>query len=704
MKSAIGFAAWAVRHALVLLLAFSLTGCLEEEKEDAEQPAGQSTAEPPPAAPPVENAPPEIMGTPDPSVEAGQLYLFVPEASDADNDFLEFSVENLPAWATFDAETGKLSGTPGDADVGDSAEITITVSDGRDKRSVGPFTINTKSRNQPPPPPNSRPTISGVPAASVVMNQTYSFTPAASDADGDRLRFAISNRPSWASFNSRTGRLNGTPVAANVGTYANIVISVNDGTDSAALPAFSIQVRDVPNQAPTISGTPAATATAGSAYSFTPAAADADNNALTYSIANKPTWAAFSSTTGRLNGTPAASNVGMFGNIVISVSDGRASASLPAFAITVQETPNGAPTISGSPPGSVVAGTAYSFTPSASDPENNALTYSIANKPVWAAFSSSTGTLSGTPATANIGNYANIAISVSDGRASTSLPAFAINVQAAPNRAPTISGAPATSVTAGSAYTFQPSAADADGNTLSFSIQSKPSWATFSTTTGRLSGTPTSANVGTFGGIVITVSDGTANVSLAAFSITVNAAPNRAPTISGTPATSVTAGNAYTFQPSAADADGNTLSFSIQNKPSWATFSTTTGRLSGTPTNANAGAYSNIVISVSDGTASAALAAFSITVAQPTTGNASLSWTPPTQNVDGSTLTDLAGFRVQYGTSPSALNQTVELANAGLSAYVVTGLTAGTWYFTVRAYSSGGAESANSTVVSKTIQ
>ena len=704
MKSAIGFAAWAARHALVLLLAFSLAGCLEEEKEDAQQPAGQSTTEPPPVVPPPENAPPEISGTPDPSVEAGQLYLFVPEASDADDDFLEFTVENLPAWARFDPETGKISGTPGDADVGDSADITISVTDGRDKRSVGPFSINTKPRNQPPRPPNARPTISGTPAASVVINQGYSFMPAANDADGDRLRFAISNRPSWASFSTRTGRLTGTPVPANVGMYSNIVISVNDGTDSAALPAFAIQVRDIPNQAPTISGTPAASATAGTAYSFTPAAADADNNPLTYSIANKPAWAAFSTSTGRLNGTPTGSNLGMFSNIVISVSDGRASASLPAFAINVQETPNGAPTISGSPPSSVVAGTAYSFTPSASDPESNPLTYSIVNKPVWATFSGSTGRLNGTPTTANIGNYANIAISVSDGRASTPLPAFAISVQAAPNRAPTIGGAPMTSVTVGNAYSFTPSAADADQDTLGFTIANRPSWAAFDTATGRLSGTPTSANAGTFGGIVITVSDGKANASLTAFSITVNAAPNRAPTISGAPATSVTAGNAYNFQPNAADADGNTLSFSIQNKPSWATFSTTTGRLSGTPTNANAGAYSNIVIAVSDGTDSAALPAFAITVAQPTTGNASLSWTPPTQNTDGSTLTDLAGFRVQYGTSPSSLSQTVELANAGLSAYVVTGLTSGTWYFSVRAYSSSGAESANSTVVSKTIQ
>ena len=281
--------------------------------------------------------------------------------------------------------------------------------------------------------------------------------------------------------------------------------------------------------------------------------------------------------------------------------------------------------------------TAYSFTPTGADADANPLTYAIANKPAWASFSASTGRLSGTPAVANVGNYANISISVSDGKGgNASLPAFAINVQELPNGTPTISGTPAASVTVGTAYSFTPTASDPDQDTLGYTIQNKPTWAAFTTSTGRLSGTPTSANVGAFSGIVITVSDGDKSAALAPFTITVNAAPNRAPTISGTPATSVTAGTAYNFQPSGADADGDTLMYSIQNKPSWATFSTTTGKLSGTP--ASAGAFSNIAIGVSDNKGgSASLPAFSITVqSQPTTGNATLSWTPPTQNDDGS--------------------------------------------------------------------
>lgn len=84
-------------------------------------------------------------------------------------------------------------------------------------------------------------------------------------------------------------------------------------------------------------------------------------------------------------------------------------------------------------------------------------------------------------------------------------------------------------------------------------------------------------------------------------------------------------------------------------------------------------------------------------------GSASLSWTPPTQNTDGTTLTNLAGYRISYGTSAQALVQTVQVANAGASGYTIGNLTPGTYYFAVRAYTSDGTESASSNFVAKTV-
>ena len=179
---------------------------------------------------------------------------------------------------------------------------------------------------------------------------------------------------------------------------------------------------------------------------------------------------------------------------------------------------------------------------------------------------------------------------------------------------------------------------------------------------------------------------------------------NSAPRITGTPSTSVLQGSAYVFAPNATDADGNTLTFSIANAPGWAAFNASTGRLSGTPTAANVGTYSNIRISVSDGTATTSLPAFSIQVVALATGSVTLSWLPPTQNTDGSALTDLAGYRVYWGPAPGNYPNSVTVPNAGLATYVVGQLTPAVWHFAVTAYTNAGVESGYSNVAAKTVQ
>lgn len=390
-------------------------------------------------------------------------------------------------------------------------------------------------------PPNSAPAISGSPATQAMVGVVWQFRAVASDPDGDPVQFRASGLPAWATVDAASGLVSGTPSSGDVGQHGPIIISATDGTLESALPPFLVTVAPVTvepapppppastppppaapvNTAPVISGVPSTTVQATRAYSFTPSATDAETpQALTYSIANRPAWASFSTTTGQLSGTPSATQTGTYGNIRISVSDGSLTSSLPAFSITVTAPPNRAPVISGSPATSVTAGTAYSFRPTASDPDGQRLTFSISNRPAWATFSTSTGQLSGTPTSSHVGTTSNIVITASDGTLTTSLPAFSITVSAQPNRAPTISGTPSTTATVGTAYRFRPTASDPDGDTLSWSISGRPTGATFSTVNGELSFTPTEA--GTWSNIVITVTDPSgASASLPAFTITV---------------------------------------------------------------------------------------------------------------------------------------------------------------------------------------
>jgi hypothetical protein len=277
--------------------------------------------------------------------------------------------------------------------------------------------------------------------------------------------------------------------------------------------------------------------------------------------------------------------------------------------------------ISGSPATYVQIGHPYSFQPTVSDPTGRRLSFTIHNHPGWTTYSRRTGLMTGSLNTT--GTFSNIVVSVTDGVKTVSLPAFSIRVGSSssggsggttPPPTVTISGTPATSVQAGQTYSFQPSAKDSAGAALSFSVANKPSWASFSIATGGLTGTPTAA--GTYSNIIISASDGTASASLTPFSIGVTASTTTSspPTISGSPGTSVTAGQSYSFTPTVSNGGSSTLTFSISNMPAWASFSKTTGQLSGTPSSANVGTFPNIGISVSNGTQTASLAPFSISV------------------------------------------------------------------------------------------
>jgi hypothetical protein len=525
------------------------------------------------------------------------------------------------------------------------------------------------------------------------------------------VTFAIEGQPSWATFDTSTGTLSGTPVAANVGLSGDITIIASNGATTGILGPFTIRVTAetgarTPRVTPVIAGAPATAVIAGQSYVFQPSASDAAGKALAFAISNRPSWATFSTSTGELSGTPSSAQVGTYSNITIVVSDGSSSASLSSFAIVVTLSASDTPVISGNPATSVVAGQAYSFQPTATDPASKALTFSIAHVPNWATFSTTTGKLSGTPSSAQIGTDSNIIISASNGTSSVSLTPFTITITITitATDAPKISGTPATQVTAGQTYRFQPTATDPAGKVLTFAIVNRPVWAVFNTATGELSGTPTTTEVGNYPSVGISVSNGTLSAPLAQFSITVSkpAAPD-SPTISGTPLASVIAGNAYSFTPTTTDPSGAALTFSVKSAPGWATFNSATGELSGTPTEADVATYSNITISVSNGTTSVSLPAFPIAVTQMANGSATLEWVTPTENTNGTPLTNLAGYRVYYGTSATALTQTVQIANPDLVTYDVSNLSPGTWYFSVRSYSSANVESNLSAVVSKAI-
>jgi len=271
---------------------------------------------------------------------------------------------------------------------------------------------------------------------------------------------------------------------------------------------------------------------------------------------------------------------------------------------------------------------AFTSTPVTSATEDNVYTYnvtatdvdvgdtlSISGTPAWLSLTDNgdgTATLTGTPDNDDVGDHA-VELTVTDSAGATDTQSFSITVSNT-NDAPVITSTPVTTVDEDDTYTYTLMASDVDvGDELTLSAPTLPSWLSFAPETGTLSGTPTNDDVGDHH-MVLRVNDGTVDVDQG-FTITVSNT-NDPPTISGTPATSVDEDTAYSFTPTANDVDvGDTLIFSIENKPSWASFDTNTGALSGTPINEDVGTTAGIVITVEDtSTVSASLPAFNLTV------------------------------------------------------------------------------------------
>jgi hypothetical protein len=231
---------------------------------------------------------------------------------------------------------------------------------------------------------------------------------------------------------------------------------------------------------------------------------------------------------------------------------------------------------------------------------------------------------------------------------------------------------------------------------MGFSYINRPSWSGSYRSSGAILGTPKEPGVYSFH---VEVSDGVNFGESAPLTITVETPPKPKLTISGSPETTIEAGKYYSFKPTVVAPAGAKLKYEIAEKPSWAQFSATTGTLSGTPTAPSVAR--NIVVGVTDGAQSAKLGAFSVTVdaaAASPPGSVILSWSVPTENTNGSPLTNLASYVVRYGTSASALNSHLSVKTNEVA---IENLTAGTWYFEVASVNSLNVESQFSTPVSK---
>jgi hypothetical protein len=241
----------------------------------------------------------------------------------------------------------------------------------------------------------------------------------------------------------------------------------------------------------------------------------------------------------------AAIGISAFLSILGGCNDDSSDASGAAPSGTSTSTP-AALTISGRPAQTAIAGQKYVFVPTVRGGKGTTLQFEVVNPPAWASLDVATGQFGGTPSPSDTRVYGNILIKVVSGGEEAALRAFSIQV-VAPAASPAMSGTvqiagvPGVTVTAGSAYRFQPDVVVPDGATATYSVTNLPPWAQFDAATGVLSGTPEASQAGLYADIVISVTADGDTAALAPFSINVSSGSSTVATVTWAPPSGATA-------------------------------------------------------------------------------------------------------------------------------------------------------------------
>ena len=249
-------------------------------------------------------------------------------------DTLTYTTSTLPAWLSFDGDTRTFTGTPTNADVGDTT-ITVTATDLSGETATDTFTLAVANTNDAPTlanPIDDQTTDEDAPYTYTIPTGTFT------DIDtGDTLTYTTSTLPAWLSFDGDTRTFTGTPTNDDVGD-TTITVTATDLSGETATDTFTLAVANT-NDAPTLANPiDDQTTDEDAPYTYTiPTGTFTDidtGDTLTYTTSTLPAWLSFDGDTRTFTGTPTNDDVGDT-TITVTATDLSGETATDTFTLTV---------------------------------------------------------------------------------------------------------------------------------------------------------------------------------------------------------------------------------------------------------------------------------------------------------------------------------------------------------------------------------
>jgi RHS repeat-associated protein len=573
---------------------------------------------------------------------------------------------------------------------------------------VAGLDFGNQSLNAPPPRP---PAFTSTAPALAVVGQRYRYDATVSNPDGVTLQFDLPEKPDGMAVDPQTGVVVWDAAASQVGPQ-DVILRLQDSRGEVVLQKFKVTVTlDSP---PVITSTPPEPAQSGLSYQYQVTAQDAENDPLTYALAKGPSGMTIDSSTGLVSwvGAPIGPGLPAGYAVSITVSDGRGGQDAQSFTLFVTASSPTLPpqSFTAQPPTSITLGHDYLYAVQTTFPAGDPLTYTLVTAPAGMTVDAS-GMVHWTPDAGQFG-LNPVVLRVDDGTRGSAQESFTVNVVAqATGQPPAINPTttPPAAAVAGQPYVYNPTATSPDGTPLVWSLDTAPAGMSIDQSRGTIRWTPAAGQVGSQDVVVrVTTSEGKSDTQN--FTVTVRGA-NTPPLITSSPPTQGAVGQAYFYAVGASDVDGDPLTYSLTTAPAGMTIDPSTGLITWTPADAQAGTQA-AALAVSDGQGGTVTQNWNVVVATaasaPDRPPMITSTTPPQTAAVGQlfqytvTATDPDGPTPSFSLPNAPAGMTIDPVS-GLVQWTPTAAQAGVARVTVAATDAQGAAALQSFSIAVTV-